>query len=42
MAWKFRIKPLIEAYFLVPGMRREAQRLINDIDRKLLAEEIAR
>ena len=35
-AWKFRIKPLIEAYFLAPGIvSREAQQLIRDIESQL-------
>lgn len=34
--WKFRIKPLIEAYFLAPGiMSREVQQLIRDIESRL-------
>jgi len=34
--WRFRIKPLIEAYFLIPGaMAHEAKQLINDIDKRL-------
>ena len=34
--WRFRIKPLIEAYFLVPGaMAREAEQLIRDIESRL-------
>ena len=34
--WRFRIKPLIEAYFLVPGaMAREAEQLIREIESQL-------
>ena len=34
--WRFRIRPLIEAYFLAPGiMGREAQQIINDIEKRL-------
>ena len=34
--WRFRIKPLIEAYFLVPGvMSRDAQQLIGYVESQL-------
>jgi len=38
-AWKFRIKPLIEAYLLAPGMMsHEAQQLIKEVESRLLGE----
>jgi len=33
--WRYRIKPLIEAYFLVPGMMSDAQQLIKDVESQL-------
>jgi len=34
--WRFRIKPLIEAYFMIPGvMAREVQQLIRNIETRL-------
>ena len=34
-AWRFRIRPLIETYFLMPGTSRDAKNLINYIETQI-------